>query len=108
MILRYLRFKIQDFRWKSEGLDLNSIHHALSSSADRRLRDAEANRQAAISNRKFHPFLLASAARTRSAVKGACGTRTPMALNTALPMAAAVEIVGGSPMPMTPRSGMSI
>ena len=31
-----------------------------------------------------------------------------MALNTALPMAAAVEMVGGSPMPITPRSGMSI
>ena len=30
-----------------------------------------------------------------------------MALKMALPIAAAVEIVGGSPMPMTPRSGMS-
>ena len=49
----------------------------------------------------------ASAARTRSGVNGVCGTRTPMALKTALPTAACVEIVGGSPMPMTPRSGMS-
>jgi hypothetical protein len=31
-----------------------------------------------------------------------------MALNMALPIAAKVEIVGGSPMPITPRSGMSI
>src|SRR5262249_30777536 len=56
----------------------------------------------------FPPFLAASAARTRSLVNGECGTRTPRALNTALLMAAFVEMVGGSPMPMTPRSGMSI
>ena len=55
----------------------------------------------------FPPF--ARASRTRFGCKTAgIGTRTPMALNTALPTAAAVEMVGGSPMPMTPRSGMSI
>src|SRR4029453_8769999 len=43
---------------------------------------------------------LASAASTRSGVYGALGTRTPRALWTALAIAAAVEIVGGSPMPM--------
>src|SRR5207248_1775377 len=53
---------------------------------------------------EFPPFL-ARAARTRSGVNGAYGTRTPRALWTALPMAAQVEMVGGSPMPMTPRSG---
>src|SRR5262249_62154039 len=52
------------------------------------------------------PF--ASAASTRSGESGVSGTRTPMALNTALATAACVEIVGGSPMPTTPRSGMSI
>ena len=55
----------------------------------------------------FPPFA-ARAASTRSGVNGVCGTRTPMALKTALPMAACVEMVGGSPMPMTPRSGMSV
>src|SRR5262249_36285677 len=54
----------------------------------------------------FPPFA-ARAASTRSGLKGECGTRTPMAFMMALPMAALVEIVGGSPMPMTPRSGMS-
>src|SRR5579859_4355300 len=55
----------------------------------------------------FPPFL-ARAASTLAGLKGAKGTRTPRALWTALAMAAAVEIVGGSPMPMTPRSGISI
>src|SRR5262249_36979761 len=52
------------------------------------------------------PF--ASAARTRSGENGVSGTRTPMALKMALPIAAWVLIVVGSPMPITPRSGMSI
>ena len=46
----------------------------------------------------------ASAASTRSGVNGACGTRTPIALAIALPIAATGEITGGSPMPITPRS----
>ena len=50
---------------------------------------------------------LPSAARTRCGVMGRLLTRTPIALATALAMAAAVGIVAGSPMPMTPRSGMS-
>jgi hypothetical protein len=31
--------------------------------------------------------------------------RTPVAFDTALAIAAAVEITGGSPSPITPRSG---
>src|SRR5262249_18004346 len=54
----------------------------------------------------FPPF--ARASRTRFGVSGMNGTRTPRALNTALPTAAAVEMVGGSAIPITPRSGMSI
>src|SRR5690606_9688551 len=46
-----------------------------------------------------------SASRTFCGVIGRLRTRTPVALATALAIAAAVEIVGGSPMPMTPRSG---
>ena len=42
---------------------------------------------------------------TVSGVIGRLRMRTPVALATALAMAAAVEIVGGSPSPMTPRSG---
>src|SRR5262249_30300440 len=53
----------------------------------------------------FPPFARASS--TRFGVSGMNGTRTPRALCTALPIAAAVEMVGGSPIPMTPRSGMS-
>src|SRR5262249_7000881 len=55
----------------------------------------------------FPPFG-ASASRTFLGVSGRCGTRTPMALNTAVLRAAAVETIGGSPTPITPRSGMSI
>src|SRR6185503_16609742 len=47
---------------------------------------------------------LPSAASTRCGVMGRLLTRTPMALATALPIAAAVGMVTGSPMPMTPRS----
>src|SRR5262249_31752434 len=54
----------------------------------------------------FPPFAMASS--TRCGVRGSTGTRMPRALKTALPTAAAVDIVGGSPMPITPRSGMSI
>ena len=50
------------------------------------------------------PPFFSSAARTRSGVRGRKGTRTPMALATALEMAAPGEITGGSPSPMTPRS----
>ena len=35
------------------------------------------------------------------------GTRTPMALATALPIAAQIAIAGGSPSPMTPRLSFS-
>src|SRR5207248_8605825 len=48
------------------------------------------------------PFSMA--ARTLSGVSGSVGTRTPMALATALEMAAPGEITGGSPSPITPRS----
>src|SRR5581483_605248 len=41
---------------------------------------------------------------TRSGVSGRNGTRTPIALATALEMTAPGEITGGSPKPMTPRS----
>src|ERR1700735_1980427 len=51
---------------------------------------------------------LPSAASTRAGVMGRLLTRTPMALATALAIAAAVGMVAGSPMPITPRSGMSI
>ena len=46
----------------------------------------------------------ARAFKTLRGLIGHSGTRTPMALVTALPMAAAVEIVGGSPTPITPRA----
>src|SRR5690606_40401243 len=46
-----------------------------------------------------------SATSTLRGVMGRLRTRTPVALATALAIAAAVEMVGGSPMPMTPRSG---
>ena len=49
-------------------------------------------------------LLFFSAARTRSAVSGSVGTRTPMALATALEMAAPGEMTGGSPRPITPCS----
>src|SRR5207245_8369524 len=48
--------------------------------------------------------LPSSAARTRLGVSGMWGTRTPMALATALEMQAPGEITGGSPRPTTPRS----
>ena len=48
------------------------------------------------------PF--SSAARTLPGVSGRVGTRTPMALATALEIAAPGEITGGSPRPTTPRS----
>src|SRR2546423_11942226 len=55
---------------------------------------------------RFHtatpPFC--TAAMTRSGVNGNCGTRVPMALATALAMAAPGDMTGGSPSPMTPRS----
>ena len=54
-----------------------------------------------------YAFLLSSAASTRSAVSGTCGTLTPMAFATALPMAATTPIVGGSPSPITPRLSCS-
>src|SRR5437016_5955067 len=44
------------------------------------------------------------ASRTRSGVSGRFGTRTPIALATAFEIAAPGETVGGSPMPITPRS----
>ena len=50
---------------------------------------------------------LEAAARALSTFRGVIGhsgTRTPMALVTALAMAAAVAIVGGSPTPITPRA----
>src|ERR1017187_9210031 len=49
---------------------------------------------------------LPSAASTFAGVIGRLETRTPRALATALAMAAAVGPVAGSPMPMTPRSGI--
>src|ERR1035438_4710750 len=36
-----------------------------------------------------------------------CGTRTPIALATALPTAAQIAIAGGSPNPITPRLSFS-
>ena len=45
-----------------------------------------------------------SALMTLSGVSGKVPTRTPMALATALEIAAPGEITGGSPSPMTPRS----
>ena len=53
------------------------------------------------------PSGLARAFRTFMGDIGHSGTRTPMALVTALPIAAAVLIVGGSPTPMTPRPRIS-
>src|ERR1035438_606874 len=47
------------------------------------------------------------AASTRSGVSGTLGTRTPMALATALPIAAQMAMAGGSPRPMTPRLSFS-
>jgi hypothetical protein len=52
-------------------------------------------------------FFPCKAASTRSGLNGVRGTRTPRALQMALPIAAAVLMVGGSPIPITPRSGMS-
>src|ERR1039458_3641125 len=45
-----------------------------------------------------------SASSTRAGVSGRKGTRTPMALATALEMAAPGETTGGSASPITPRS----
>src|SRR6185436_11323541 len=56
----------------------------------------------------FHggsPYFFARAERTRRGVNGRSPTRTPTALVTALAIAAAPGMYGGSPMPMTPRSG---
>src|SRR5439155_25564962 len=50
------------------------------------------------------PAAFSSASSTRSGVSGSMGTRTPMALATALEIAAPGETVGGSPNPITPRS----
>ena len=47
---------------------------------------------------------MARAFSTFRGVIGHSGTRTPIALVTALAMAAAVLIVGGSPTPITPRA----
>src|ERR1035437_3171264 len=48
------------------------------------------------------------AARIFAGVMGRLETRTPIALATAFAIAPAVGTVAGSPMPMTPRSGMLI
>ena len=50
-----------------------------------------------------HAFAPFRASSTRFGVRGSTGTRTPMALATALEMAAFGEMAGGSPRPMTPR-----
>src|ERR1051326_723608 len=61
--------------------------------------------RADVFKRSHHaPPFFSIAARTRSGVSGRNGTRTPMALATALEIAAPGEITGGSPNPMTPRS----
>src|SRR5581483_3251411 len=52
----------------------------------------------------YAPAFCANAPSTRSGVRGKNGTRTPIALATALEIAAPGEITGGSPKPMTPRS----
>ena len=46
-----------------------------------------------------------SAVSTLAGVIGRCRMRAPIAFDTALAIAAAVEIVGGSPSPTTPRAG---
>src|SRR5260221_8278651 len=51
---------------------------------------------------------LPRAARIFAGVMGRLETRTPIALATAFAIAPAVGTVAGSPMPMTPRSGMLI
>ena len=60
-------------------------------------------------SKRFHSVPLAfscsMAASTVSGVIGRFLTRAPVAFETALATAAAVEIVGGSPSPTTPRSG---
>src|SRR3989338_10632375 len=53
------------------------------------------------SHQAIPPF--SRAASTLSGVSGKVGTRTPMALATALAMAAAGEFIGGSPSPIGPR-----
>ena len=54
-------------------------------------------------NHAFSPFCSPNAASTRAGVRGSMGTRTPIALATALLMAAPGEMTGGSPRPTTPR-----
>src|ERR1017187_10643357 len=52
-------------------------------------------------------FLPSSALSTCIGVMGMLGTRTPMALATALPTAAQMPMAGGSPSPMTPRLSLT-
>ena len=54
---------------------------------------------------QFVPPARSSSVRSLSGVIGMCRSVTPVALRIALATAAAVATAGGSPMPMTPRSG---
>src|SRR5439155_23626919 len=73
-----------------------------STQAGRRQNSAWSSPQMAALVPALLPFW-ASAARTLSGVIGRERTRTPMALNTALAMAAAVGMLGGSPRPIIPQ-----
>ena len=55
-----------------------------------------------------YAFLPSSALSTCIGVIGIFGTRTPIALATALPTAAQMPMAGGSPSPMTPRLSLSV
>src|SRR5579864_526831 len=57
--------------------------------------------------RLHYAFLLSSAASTRCGINGTLGTLTPIALATALPMAAIPPMAHGSPKPTTPRLSFS-